>query len=282
MAKLKIKFHPIFFIFIILLLLSNNFLSVFSYIICVFLHELGHYFVASFLGYKLNKINFMPFGASLSGKENVFYKPKHEILISIAGPIVNFILLIVCLALFWCFPVCYGFLQDFFYANLITLFFNFLPVYPLDGGRVLYAVVKRKQPIEKAYKKVKIIGFIISIMLFVLFILSSFYKINYTIGMTSIFLLAGLFFEDKSSYYVTNFSFINKSKKLKTGMETNILAINDDANLYNLLRKLNKFKYNIVNIIDKSGKIIKNLSEEEINTLLIKNPLSFKVKDAIK
>ena len=65
-------------------------------------------------------------------------------------------------------------------------------------------------------------------MLFVLFILSSFYKINYTIGMTSIFLLAGLFFEDKSSYYVTNFSFINKCKKLKTGMETNILAINDD------------------------------------------------------
>lgn len=280
MAKLKIKFHPIFFIFLILLILSNNFLSVLSHILCVFLHELGHFIVANFLGYKLNKVTFLPFGASLSGKENAFYKPKHEILVSIAGPLVNLFLLILCLSLFWCFPICYGYLQEFYFANLVTLIFNFLPVYPLDGGRVLYAIIKTKKSQNKAYKITKLVGIVISIILFVLFIISSFFKINFTLGTTSIFLLAGIFFEDKSSYYVANFNFVYKSKNLTKGLDTNVISISEESNLYNLLRKLNKYKYNIVNVISDKGKIIKSLTEEEINNLFIKNPLSFSIKNA--
>ena len=105
MGKLKIKFHPTFWIFIVFLLFSNNFLSLTSYLTCVFLHELGHSLMANFLGYKLKKITFLPFGASLSGKENVFYNHKHEILVAISGPLTNLILLIICLALFWSFPI---------------------------------------------------------------------------------------------------------------------------------------------------------------------------------
>lgn len=279
MARLKVKFHPTFWIFLVILILSNNFLSVFSYILCVILHELGHSIMASFLGYKLNQITILPFGASLSGKENVFYKPSHEILVSISGPLVNLILLCICLALFWCFPVTYSVLDNFYYANLVTFMFNFLPVYPLDGGRVLYALLKRKLPMKKAYKIIKIIGIIISSMLFILFIITSFFKINFTIGLTSIFLLSGIFFEDKSSYYVTNFSFVNKYKKLNNGLETNILTVNENAILYSVLKKMNKFKYNIVNVLDNSGVIKNILTEEEINNVMINNELGSKLKD---
>lgn len=277
MAKLKIKFHPLFWIFLIILALSNNFLSIFSYLLCVILHEFGHFLMANSLGYKLNKITFLPFGVSISGKENVFYKPSHEILVAISGPIVNLILLIICLAIFWTFPITYSFLDNFYFANLITFIFNFLPVFPLDGGRVLYAFIKRKKPINKAYKQIKIVGFITSIFLFVLFLISSFFKINFTLGITSIFLITGLFFEDNSSFYVTNFSFLNKSKKLNQGLETFVLSINQNAKLYNVLKKVNKFKYNIVNVIDDAGKIIKNFTEEELNYIFISNSLDKKI-----
>lgn len=273
MAKLKIKFHPSFWFFLIILIFSNNFLSIFSYLVCVILHEFGHFLMANFLGYKLNKITFLPFGVSISGKENVFYKPTHEILIAISGPLVNLILLVICLALFWLFPVVYSFLENFYFSNLITFIFNFLPVYPLDGGRVLYAYIKRKKPINKAYKLIKIIGVIFSALLFILFIISSFFKINFTLGVTSIFLISGLFFEDNSSFYVTNFSFLNKNKKLSTGLETFVLTVNTNAKLYNVLKKLSKFKYNIVNVVNSSGKIVKSYSEEEINELLVLNSL---------
>lgn len=273
MEKLKIRFHPLFWFFLVILVFSNNFLSIFSYLVCVVLHEFGHFLMANYLGYKLNKITFLPFGVSISGKENVFYKPSHEILVAISGPIVNLILMVICLALFWTFPVLYSYLENFYFANFITLTFNFLPVYPLDGGRVLYATIKRKQPLKRAYRLIKIIGFIISILLFVLFVISAFFKINFTLGITSIFLISGLFFEDNSSFYVTNFSFLNKSKKLKQGMETFILSVNSNTKLYNVLKKMNKFKYNLVNVINENGKIVKSFSEEEINELFLSNSL---------
>lgn len=281
MAKLKVKFHPLFIVFIVLLLFSNNILNVISYILCVFLHELGHSIVAQNLGYKLNKISFMPFGASISGKENVFYSLKHEILVSVAGPVVNLILLIVCLALFWLFPSLYFYLEPFYYANVITLIFNFLPVYPLDGGRVLYALLKKKYKQEKAYKIIKIIGFIISILLFILFIISAFFEINYTFATVSIFLLSGLFFEDTGCYYIQNYNFINKQEKLKKGMDTNIVSINEDAYLYFALRKLNKYKFNTILIVASSGKIVKSLSEIEFNNLLLNYELNTKFCDVL-
>lgn len=281
MAKLKIKFHPTFWIFIVFLLFSNNFLNLFSYLFCVFLHELGHGIMANFLGYKLNQITFLPFGASLSGKENVFYKPSHEILVAVAGPLTNIILCVLCLALFWLFPSTYFYLQDFYLANLTTFFFNLFPVYPLDGGRVLFAKLKTKNEASKSYKIVKVVGIIFSIILFALFIISSFIKINFTLGLTSIFLICGIFFEDKSSYYVANYNFINKSKKLSNGLETNILSVNESTNLYYILKKLNKYKYNFVNILNKSGKIKKSLSEEELNGLFISYPLNSKIGNII-
>lgn len=281
MAKLKIKFHPLFVIFIVLLLFSNNILNVVSYILCVFLHELGHSIVAQSLGYKLNKISFMPFGASISGKDNVFYSLKHEILVSIAGPIVNLILMIICLALFWLFPSFYYYLEPFYYANLITLIFNFLPVYPLDGGRVLYAILKKKFKQEKAYKIVKIVGLVISILLFILFIISAFFEINYTFATVSLFLISGLFFEDTGCYYIQNFNFVNKHQKLTKGTDTNIVSINENSYLYFALRKLNKYKFNTILVISNSGKILKTMSEIELNSLLINYELNTKFCDVL-
>lgn len=281
MAKLKIKFHPLFWVFIIILLFSNNFLSLFSYVLCVFLHELGHALCAGHFGYKLNQITFMPFGASLSGKENVFYSKKHEILVAISGPIVNLILMVLCLAFFWLFPVSYFYLEDFYYANLTTFFFNFFPVYPLDGGRVLYAILKTKFSFKKSYKIQKIVGINFSSFLFILFLISSFFKINFTLGITSIFLFVGIFFEDNSSYYCVNFNFTNKSKKLISGLDTCIISVSEDATLYFVLRKLNKFKYNMVNVIFNNSKSI-FLSEEKLNEMFLNYPLSLRLSEIIK
>lgn len=275
--KLKITFHPLFWVFLIILILSNNFFNIFNYLLVVFLHELGHSVMASFLGYKLNKITILPFGASLSGKENVFYSTSHEILVAISGPLVNLILLILSLAIFWLFPVSYSFLDNFYFANLITFMFNFLPVYPLDGGRVLYAILKNKMEINKAYKVIKIVGILISSLLFLVFILSAFYKINFTIGLTSVFLLTGVFFEDKSAYYVSNFNFINKQKKLYNAIEANVICVNENTILYKVLKKLSKFKYNIIHVVNSKGKVIKILSEEEINEKLIHETLDSKI-----
>ena len=274
MGKLKIKFHPIFILFFIILILSNNFLNVLSYLLCVFLHELGHYYMAKIFGYKLNRITFLPFGTSLSGKENVFYSKKHEVLVALSGPLVNLFLMIVCLALWWCFPVTYFYLESFYFANLTTLLFNFLPVYPLDGGRVLYALLSIKLKREKAYKILKVVGIIISSILFILFLISAFFKINFTLALVSIFLFSGLFFEDTSCYYQHNFNFTNKLEKLKVGIETNIISVNLKTTLYSVLKKLNKNKFNSVFVVNDSGKIITTITETKLYEYFVKFSLT--------
>ena len=281
MGRVKIKFHPLFFVFIFILILSKNFFSVISFLIAVFLHELGHGLIADFLGYKLNQITFLPFGASISGKENVFYSTKHEIIVAVCGPLVNLFLLILCYALFWCFPSIYCYLDIFYYANLVLFIFNFLPIFPLDGGRVLFAILKNKHDIKKAYKIIKIVGVVLSLCLFSLFVISSFFEINYTLGVTSIFLLFGIFFEDNSSYYITNFNFTNKTKKLSCGIDGNLLIFNTNVKLYKILRKLNKFKYNVVCIVNCDGEIIKSFTEEEIYNFLMLSSLDAKINDFI-
>lgn len=281
MGRVKIKFHPLFFVFIFILILSKNFFSVISFLIAVFLHELGHGLIADFLGYKLNQITFLPFGASISGKENVFYSTKHEIIVAICGPLVNLFLLILCYALFWCFPSIYCYLDIFYYANLVLFIFNFLPIFPLDGGRVLFAILKNKYDIKKAYKIIKIVGVVLSLCLFSLFVISSFFEINYTLGVTSIFLLFGIFFEDNSSYYITNFNFTNKTKKLSCGIDGNLLIFNTNVKLYKILKKLNKFKYNLVCIVNCDGEIIKSFTEEEIYNFLMLSSLDAKINDFI-
>ena len=92
------KLHPLFlftgFIFIIL----GETLAFFVYFIVVVLHEIAHAVVAQRLGYGLNKIYLLPFGAMLDINQN-FVTREDEIKVALAGPSFNFILAFLCLEL---------------------------------------------------------------------------------------------------------------------------------------------------------------------------------------
>jgi Zn-dependent protease len=108
---------------------------------CVLLHELGHSLVAIKLGYKVRDITIWPLAgaACIEGDWNT--KPKDEFWISIAGPTVNIFIALLML------PITYS------SENLLLLYpclfcleinvslvcFNLIPIFPMDGGRILRA-----------------------------------------------------------------------------------------------------------------------------------------------
>ncbi|HKD99954.1 MAG TPA: site-2 protease family protein, partial [Planctomycetota bacterium] len=124
----------------------------------VLLHELGHAFTARAFGIRTREITLLPIGG-VARLERMPREPAHEFLVAIAGPAVNVVLAFVLVPAFF---VAGGTLEELFAVpllgapvgvglpallaslacmNLTLGAFNLLPAYPLDGGRLLRAVL---------------------------------------------------------------------------------------------------------------------------------------------
>lgn len=278
MNKIVYKIHWSFLLLGLLMLYFGKGVIFLSYLFCVILHEFGHSLVGRKLGYKLNVITLLPYGASLSGN-NAPFKTKDEILIAIAGPIVNLILMILMMALWWILPESYSYTQVFFSANFSTLIFNFLPVFPLDGGRVLLAVLNNKINRVKAFKIVKIIGSVITAVFFVLFFISFFGELNYMLGINSLFLLIGLLDDDNSIYYINVNSFADKTKLLNNGLLVKTIAISENATIYDAFKLMDKNNVTQIFVMDSNYKIKQSLLDNQLQKIILTNSLDTKLKN---
>lgn len=115
----------------------------FTFIIAIFasvlIHELAHSFVAKRLGWTVYKIEVGLFTGSASVDTNI--PEKDSIPVIAAGPLSNLILAIVSIPLYLILtgvnPFLDRLLNDLFVVNIFMFIFNILPIYPMDGGRLL-------------------------------------------------------------------------------------------------------------------------------------------------
>lgn len=132
---MKIKVDLKIFLIIILYILTKN-IEVFAMsFIFILLHELGHAITGITLGLKIKKININVFGLSIEfenyGKERI----NNKIIIDIAGPAINIISFIIAVILKK---------EEIAYINILLAIINLLPIYPLDGGRIVKNVLLKK------------------------------------------------------------------------------------------------------------------------------------------
>ena len=277
MKKFKFMIHPLFIVLSALLVYFGYFFLLLSYIITVILHEFAHSFVASKLGYKLNQINLMPHGASLSG-DNRFFSARDEVLVAIAGPALNIILAILGCAVWWIFPSTYFYTQQFVYANVVTAVINFLPIFPLDGGRVLLAVMSKNGQRTKAIKRVRLIGIMLSSVILVGFVMTVFFTPNYTMLIFGSFLFITSILEDKQAYYSHIGLFESKSSHLNRGLKLRALAVSQNIPLYKLISAVTPDSITEFNVIDENYKVIGKISELQLEKLIQIYPASTTLK----
>ena len=132
-----------------------------------FLHEMGHMITGMILGFKPVKLEITPFGLSIGFEGNVENNSKKigktniitlkKIIIALNGPLTN--LLVV--TIFCIFPIeLFDFQREtVIYANILIGIFNLLPIYPLDGGRILKYILKILYGNEKVNYYIKDISY---------------------------------------------------------------------------------------------------------------------------
>jgi Zn-dependent protease len=136
---------------------------------CVVLHELGHSLRARRYGVRVRDIVLFPVGG-VARADSIPERPRHEIEIAIAGPIVNFAIALILfggLALTKTPPHGDGFWVDLAWVNLIIGLFNLIPAFPMDGGRILRAALATRTSYLAATRRARDLGQLIALVFLV-------------------------------------------------------------------------------------------------------------------
>ncbi len=170
--------------------------------LCVLLHEFGHAFAARAYGIRTPDITLLPIGG-VARLERMPSTPTQELVVAVAGPLVNVVIAI----LLWAglgFP---SRLADFIVfdrplsslaiqllnVNIALVLFNLLPAFPMDGGRVLRALLAMRLDHVKATRIAGRVGQVMA----GLFVLAGFVGIpgllapNFFLGLIGIFIFMG-------------------------------------------------------------------------------------------
>jgi Zn-dependent protease/predicted transcriptional regulator len=126
---------------------------------CVLLHEFGHALAARHYGIRTSHITLLPIGG-IAHLESLPRRPVQELWVALAGPLVNVLiaggLALGLLAsghtspLFSLSTISGSVAERLIAANLLLVAFNLLPAFPMDGGRVLRALLALRLPFARA------------------------------------------------------------------------------------------------------------------------------------
>ena len=221
------------YILLILSLLSGYGRKMLIIYFILIIHEIGHYIFFRYYNIEVNKIVMYPYGGMIDNNMLVNTNSKKVLIISLGGIFIQIILYFIIFLLYKIGFVESSFYNMFFKYNLYIILFNLIPIYPLDGFKVLNSLLELVLSFKLSLKFSITFNFIF-IMLFFLYLYI--FKINNYIII--IFLLCSLVNYIKSIKYIVNKFYLERViYDIKYDGIVSVKCVND----------MYKNKYNYIN-----------------------------------
>ena len=251
---------------LMLLVLAISFRSeIFIGIISIILHEFTHIFFVNRFGCKVYNLKVGLTGANAELSDIEELSENEKLILYLSGPLMNLFLAFILyisykLTNLDMFSIAYS-------INLGLFIFNLFPAYPLDGSRVLEIILSKYVVYKRSKKVVEILSFFIASILIVVFFVSILlHKVNISLILISGLIVYSTVLEKKITMYIVMGDMIRKRRRLKKYdfIENRTVSVYYKNELLNVMRLVDKSKFNVFYILDDELKILKVISENEL------------------
>ncbi|GAA3408324.1 M50 family metallopeptidase [Paenibacillus hodogayensis] len=162
---IEFRLHPLFSLLMLLSVATGYFVELLTLFVIVLIHELGHVAAARSFGWTVVRVELLPFGGVAETDDRGRSSAFQEAAVALAGPLQNGWMALFAVGmgrLGWWET---GWSHYFVTANIMIGLFNLLPVLPLDGGKVMQALISRWLPYYRTLFLCSLISLLLSIML---------------------------------------------------------------------------------------------------------------------
>jgi len=172
----KIYFHPFFLMILLIFISIGHFRFISYFMLLIIIHELGHILVSLIFKWNIEKIIILPFGGLTKYNEIINRPLIQEFLIAISGILFQIV--------FYILIKNYVDYKYFTIINYFIIIFNLIPIYPLDGSKILNVFFNK----ITSYKNSLLLTIIVSYIFIIIFSLL-FFKLNRIVAFILVFLM---------------------------------------------------------------------------------------------
>ena len=199
----KIKISFFFLLLIFLSLISGLFKDIICLFLIIIIHEMGHIITSLIYKWDIKRIDITVCGGFITYNEPIDKPFIQELLIAVSGMFIQIIFYFICFILNKIGAMDMDIFLLFKKYNYSILLFNLLPVFPLDGSKILNIFLNMYLPYKKSLKIMNLIS-IINILLIIFILLILKIKIEYSYIIILSFILSKIIHAVKDVPFLFN------------------------------------------------------------------------------
>lgn len=222
-------------------------------ILCIVLiHELGHYLMARLFNWRINHITLWIFGGVMETEEHGTKSILENTLVTIAGPFQHIFIYIISYLLLRLELLPLPIFELIFFYNTVILLFNSLPIWPLDGGKLLLSFLSYLLPYRMAYQFAILFSLLLSISLMIIKLL--FFSFNLGTFFILVFLMMENRLEWKRRFYVFIRFLLKRYEGKSVITKVSSITIPENTLLKEVFYRFKQDEKHIIYITSKNNK----------------------------